>query len=422
MSYRPYSWSHGPAEIQQHSVAKLNVLRAYLLEYFKTLTSSRRRKELKLTIVDGFAGGGLYHHKDTKEVIHGSPLVCLESVREAEFTLNQNRTNKLVLDIDYFFIEENKDTYNHLLRTLQFQGYDITPNSKIHVENENFHNRVNDIVNFVNKKSPRNGRSIFILDQYGYSDVPTGLIRNIFHKLPKAEVILTFNIDSLINFASDSDTTDRLLKKIGIIVPDAFKSIGLNELKKHKKDWRFFIQSVLHENLVKACGAKFYTTFFIRNTGGHGDYWLIHMSSHYRARDVMTEVHWKHQNNFIHYGDAGMNMFNLVGYTPGNDHHFSGQTALGFEFDDIAKRSSIQQLMEEMPRLIYANNNGMKLEDFFSNTCNQSPATLNIYGEALDELRKEKEIIIIGKNKSIKRSGRIKKDDFILPNPQGKLL
>lgn len=420
MSYRPYNWSNGPAEIQQHSVTKLEVLRNYLQEYFMTLASSRGREEFKLTIVDGFAGGGLYYHKDTQEEIHGSPLVCLESVRESEYLLNKDRTKKLILDVDYFFIEENKDTYNHLVKTLNFYGYVTGNNTKIKVENENFHNRIGDIIKFISTKSPRNGRSIFILDQYGYTDVPTGLIRDIFYRLPKAEIILTFNIDSLINFASDSEMTKRVLEKIGISTPDIFKYSRLGEIKKHKKNWRFFIQSVLHEKLIKECGAEFHTTFFIRNSGGHGDYWLIHMSRHYKARDVMTEVHWKHQNHFIHYGDAGLNMFNLVGYDPDNDNNFSGQTSLGFEFDDMAKSASIRQLTEEMPKLIHAND-GISLETFFSLTCNKSPATLEIYAEALDELRREKEIVIVGENKSIRRSGKIKKDDIILPSPQGKL-
>lgn len=240
MSYRQYDWSNGPAVIQQHSITKLDVLRAYLIEYFKTLTSNRGREEFRLTIVDGFAGGGLYYHQDTKKEIHGSPLVCLESVREAEFYLNKDRTKKLKLDVDYFFIEKDKNAYNHLLKTLRIQGYDTSPNSKIRIESQNFHDRVNDIVRFIKTKSPKNGRSIFILDQYGYSGVPTALIKHIFDTLPKAEVILTFNIDSLINYAN-TDTTEKLLQSIGISAPEVFKNIKLDELKKYNKSWRFFI-------------------------------------------------------------------------------------------------------------------------------------------------------------------------------------
>ena len=39
------------------------MLRAYLLEYFQTLVTPQQ-EELRLTLVDGFAGGGVYqaHH------------------------------------------------------------------------------------------------------------------------------------------------------------------------------------------------------------------------------------------------------------------------------------------------------------------------------------------------------------------------
>lgn len=57
MSTHHYDWKSGPAEIQQHSVAKLNVLEAYLTQYFQTLASLPQQDVFKLTLVDGFAGG-----------------------------------------------------------------------------------------------------------------------------------------------------------------------------------------------------------------------------------------------------------------------------------------------------------------------------------------------------------------------------
>lgn len=422
MTYHHYDWKNGPAEIQQHSVAKLNVLEAYLSRYFQTLASFPQQDIFKVTLVDGFAGGGLYYHKDTQAEIHGSPLVCLQTTKNAEYQLNRNRSKPLVLDVDYFFVEENKNTYNHLLQTLKSKGYNPDTNNKIHVQHANFRDQIGSIVEFISKKNKRNGRSIFILDQYGYSDVPTRIIRDIFSKLPSAEIILTFSIDSFINFASGSETTGDLLKKIGIQAPEIFNPIKLSELKQSDKNWRFFIQSALYEKLITACGARFFTPFFIRNTGGHGDYWLIHMSQHYRARDVMTSVHWQHQNNFIHYGAAGLNMFNLVGYDPNRDDNFIGQSSFGFEFDNIAKTASINQLSEQVPVLIYADDEGLSFGELFSLTCNGSPAYSDIYKEALGKLIEEKHILVRGTDGVIRRNGQnIKITDQILPPIQRSL-
>lgn len=415
MSRHQYTWNNGPAEIQQHSVTKLQVLRQYIIQYCRVLGNLPQRDELKFTLVDGFAGGGLYLHVDSQQEIDGSPLVCLQAVREAEFQINQNRTKNLTLDVDYFFVEKDKTTYNYLYKTLNSRGYNPKTNNKIHMCNSSFESKCQNIIDFIKKKNPHSGRAIFILDQYGYSEVPTTIIRKIFEHLKNAEVILTFNIDSFINYASDSKNTINLLKKIGISLPDVFTSFTLEELKKSDKNWRFFIQSVLYDQLVTSCGADYYTPFFIRNPGGHGDYWLIHMSRHYRARDVMTSIHWKHQNNFIHYGDAGLYMFNLVGYDPSRDDNFSGQSALGFEFDDVAKSASIKQLSEQLPKVISIHRDGLSFQALVEKTCNYSPASSEIYCETLNNLHNAKEIMIVNSNGNPRRSAHnIKREDIII--------
>ena len=137
-------------------------------------------------------------------------------------------------------------------------------------------------------------------------------IRDRFNTLPTAEVILTFAVDAFINFASDSHATKQILDRIDL--PDVLKGRTLEEIKRVEKDFRLYIQSCFYKALVEKCGAKFFTVFFIRTTG-HGDYWLVHLSQHPKARDVMTTVHWNKNNHFIHYGDAGLDMFRTLGYS-----------------------------------------------------------------------------------------------------------
>ena len=102
MAKKHYDWKNGPSAIQQHSIAKHRILQSYLAAYFKTLACLPNQDELRLSLVDGFAGGGLYFHNDTKALIHGSPLVCLAATKEAEFKLNQNRRKSIRLDVSYF--------------------------------------------------------------------------------------------------------------------------------------------------------------------------------------------------------------------------------------------------------------------------------------------------------------------------------
>jgi three-Cys-motif partner protein len=212
----------------------------------------------------------------------------------------------------------------HLDKVLREAGYGDRIGNGIYIDHARFQDKADAIIEFIKKKSPKNGRSIFALDQYGYKEVPTHLLRKIFDALPSAEVILTFGVDSFMNFASDGDQVKDLLDGLGI--PDIFGGRSVEEIKSSDRDWRLFLQSTLYRRLVENCGARHFTPFFIRNRGGHGDYWLIHMSQHHRARDVMTEVHWANNNYFIHYGGAGLDMFQMVGYDPVHDAKYLQQS------------------------------------------------------------------------------------------------
>jgi three-Cys-motif partner protein len=407
-----YTWEHGPEAIAQHSIAKHRILQSYLAEYFQVLIGGRR-DEFKLTLVDGFAGGGLYFHEDTKEIVRGSPLIFLDAAREAEFLVNRDRTHPVRFDLTYFFIEAKRQAHQHLLKVLDEYGHGPRIGKEIFVKRASFVDEAKAIIEFIAKKSPRNGRSIFALDQFGYNAVPTSLIREILHTLPGAEVILTFGVDSLLNYANEQNFANGL-RKIGI--PTLLSGKSIREIKESDRDWRLFIQSSLYQSLVHHCGAKHFTPFFIRNKNGHGDYWLIHLSQHHRARDVMTNVHWQNQNYFIHYAGAGLDMFNMLGYDPRFDSAHSRQGVLGFEFDAPAREQSISALMAQIPKIVYAHDEGLTYESLYVSTCNESPASSEIYQEAIEGLIAHGTVAVIGAGGELRRSARqIRPGDRLIP-------
>jgi three-Cys-motif partner protein len=414
-----YDWKDGPAEIQQHSVAKHNILQSYLAAYFQTLVSSPNQEVFRLTLVDAFAGGGMYVHKDSGELVKGSPLIFLNATREAEFLINKDRRNPIRFEIDYFFIEADRSACSHLEKILRDEGHGGQIGNAIQLRNARFQDEADSIVEFIKKKSPRNGRSIFSLDQYGYSEVPTALIRKIFSNLPSAEVILTFAVDSLLNYAQDGKLTQNLLDSIG--VSDVLRGCSLEELKKDK-NWRLLIQSSLYQSLVTKSGARHYTPFFIRNKKGHGDYWLIHLSQHHRARDVMTEVHWRNNNHFIHYGGAGLDMFQMIGYEPTKDAVFTGQSGLGFEFDDVARKASIRALSEQVPHRVYASDEGISFGELFVSTCNDSPASARIYRDAIGHLVEQEVVEVISISGTKRRSALAIEDSDQIKAPRQRRL
>lgn len=422
MSRKHYDFSNGPSYIEPHSVAKHQVLQTYLAAYFQTLVSSPNQDEFRLTLVDGFAGGGEYIDRNSKTILPGSPLIMLDSVREADYEINKDRRKRVNLDVSYFFIEKNPATASYLKKTLIDRGYGSQLDSSIFLRNSEFLDDVDGVIRYIQSKSPRNGRSIFLLDQYAYRDVPAYVVKKILHTLHRAEVILTFGVDSFINFASDTPLTHELLAQIG--VPDALQGRSFEEIKNSERDWRLFIQGSLYRGLVERCGAAYYTPFFIRNREGHGDYWLIHMSQHHRARDVMTQVHWKHNNYFIHYGGAGLDMFGtgMMGYDPKFDTSRSGQGALPFEFDDVAEALSVSALLEQIPRYVYAHPDGISFGELFTKTCNSSPASADIYRSAIERLIEERVIVVKSEQDSTRRAAaQIRFSDQLLPPDQRSL-
>lgn len=417
MTLKQYNWKNGPDLIQQHSVAKHRILQAYLAAYFRTLVSSPNQDVLRLTLVDGFAGGGLYVHNDTRQTVKGSPFIFLEATREAEFVINKDRRKPVQLQVDYFFTEADHHAHLHLDKVLRDAGYGDKIGNGIYLEHARFQDKADAIIAFIKKKSPKNGRSIFALDQYGYKEVPTQLLRKIFDALPSAEVILTFGVDSFMNFASNGDQVNDLLDGLGI--PDIFGGRSIEEIKSSDREWRLFLQSTLYRRLVENCGARHFTPFFIRNRGGHGDYWLIHMSQHHRARDVMTEVHWANNNYFIHYGGAGLDMFQMVGYDPVHDANYLQQSTLGFEFDNVARRASIAALNEHIPRRVYADDTGISFGELFATTCNSSPASARIYRDSIGQLLAEQVIEVVPADGGRRRSAaQIKATDQIIASNQ----
>lgn len=416
MPRAPYKWRSGkPATIKQHSIAKHEVLRAYLLEYFQTLVTPHQ-DELRLTLVDGFAGGGIYAHENTGKLVLGSPFVFLEAARDAEALINQGRQKPLRIDADYIFVDEDPDAMSVLETTLRAQGYGDRIGGDVRLLRGRFEAVAETIRASIRKKNPRSGRALFFLDQYGYKEIPARLIQSIFREMPAAEVIFTFNIDAFINFASDTLFTRESLEKIG--VPDALRGRSIEDIKRSEKSFRLYIQASLYKDLVEACGARFYTLFFIR-TEGHGVYWLVHLSQHPRARDVMTKVHWAKNNHFIHYGGAGIDMFRVLGYSAERDIALSGQTSFGFCFDDPAAAASVSMLMEQLPQIIHSRPEGISFGELFTATCNMSPADSTKYKEAVVKLAQHKEIEIVALDGSHRRSpGTVTDKDQLVPAQQ----
>jgi three-Cys-motif partner protein len=417
LAKRHYDWADGPAELDAHSLTKHDVLVGYLCRYFEQRTlNARGRDVFRITLVDGFCGGGLYTIRGTGAEALGSPLRMLDAVAEARIKVNVGRTKPLELDVRFIFIDKDERAIAHLAKVLKDRGYGEAIGRSIHLIRNEFALAATSVMELVKRHTPIAGKALFFLDQYGYKDVPAPLIQNIFAALPKSEVVLTFHVSSFATYTND-EFTDQVSATLAIDIRSALGGRSVEELKHDDADWRRLIQGALYQALVTNCGARYFTPFFIRGQGsGHGEYWLVHLSQHHRAQDVMKQVHWQHQNHFIHYGGAGLDM--LAPQTMGFRQEFTG----GFQFDDVALDRSNSALLQQLADNIFAREEATSIGNLFASTCNTSPATSSMYKDVLETLVVERDITVTSSDGKTQRHARYMKDtDLIERNRQTSL-
>ncbi|WP_296655271.1 three-Cys-motif partner protein TcmP [Paraburkholderia sp.] len=387
-----YDWVPGgpPPLIKRHSEVKHSLLRSYLVDYFLTLVSSPAQDRIKLTIVDGFCGGGCYVN-GAGERVPGSPLVILNAMREAQAKVMdlQQRRKEIHFDVELVCIDESADAIAYLRGELDAQGYGHALHSgsvKLHCGT--FAKLAPQIVQRATERSPRSGRAIFVLDQYGYKAVPQSALALIFRTLPSAEVILTFNVDALINYLSPG-TLSAFERRTGFT-----GAVTAADLDRGTRGpgWRHHIQSSLYSTITGSSGADFFTPFFIRPERGHGDFWLLHLSKHWKARDVMAQAHWQHHNHFGHYGPPGLDMLR-TGYAAVINRESSPQAT--FQFDDVARAASTDAMLAQIPRKLAARPNGIPFGEFFLSHINSTPATMKMVEASVLELVRAKEIQVV---------------------------
>ncbi|MRS99207.1 three-Cys-motif partner protein TcmP [Ralstonia pickettii] len=412
MPHYTWVWGSPPPLLKRHSEVKHALLRNYLIDYFLTLVSLPQQDRIQLTIVDGFCGGGLYLNEDGHEV-PGSPLVILQAIREAEILVNvrQERRKPILIDVELICVDASEQSLGYLERLLRERGYGAAlASGSVRIVKGEFADHCGAAIQRCHDRSPRSGRALFVLDQYGYSDVPMHCLRDIFAKLKRAEVILTFYIDALIKYLNERNLA-AFEKATGISA--SVRASEIDEIKQSPR-WRVHLQSSLYRDLTDQCSAQFYTPFFVRPERGHGDFWLLHLSQHWKARDVMASTHWQHHNHFAHYGDAGFHMFSTGYISKIDDEH---KLQAGFDFSEVAAAVSKETMLEQVPEMLFNGAEGMTFEQFFLKLINTTPATREMVEAALLELHQGGEIVVVDESGDRSRARVSLKSNHVLRLP-----
>jgi three-Cys-motif partner protein len=381
-----YAWHIGtaPPKIDPHSLVKHEIVRSYLDRYIRVLMSNYKIEKLVLSIVDGFAGGGEYLSEDGTQHYDGSPQIALKSVAQAEALLNVGRDKPRKVDAKFYFVEKLKSSFNYLESLLKATLSPGRLGRDVVLINTAFQDSMQTVIDDI-KTRGGGERAIFLLDQYAYDQVQGTMLRKIFSQMKGAEVILTFNVDSLITFLSDKDQSRAKLAEIGLDKYIDWATI--DQLKASSPTvWRTTIQRNLARGLVEESGARHYTIFYVTPVGSTSwTYWLVHLSNSFKARDVMMELHWQQANHFSHYLEP--DLFTL-GYRTSADAAVTGQGGLNlgdaYHFDAFASQRCQEGLSEKLVPMIFDRQEPVSLSKLFEEIGSCTPATAQMIKVALD--------------------------------------
>lgn len=414
--HEQFFWKHWTSgkfpELEDHSEKKLELLRDYLVLYLEIVMKGTAGKdEQYVTLVDGFAGGGIYNGSKV-----GSPITILKAVEEAEARINLGREKATRIIPVCYFIEKDVNAFACLEAALKAYGYGDRIGKTIHLHRERFETVAPTIIADINTRHKRRGnRTLFFLDQCGWSEISATTIRDISTQLhQRPEFIVNFAISWLTDFISDK-TQESKIKSLQDLGLEGF--VDLPAMMKLRFElggcWEHAVEAHIGEGFHMATGISYFSPFYIEPEGNHRGYWLLHLAGSARARSAMTEIHWRKANRSKHYGHLG---YDMLSYKPNLD---QTQFIKGMSFDDESRKRCEATLAEDFARLINDNHNGgITFKDFLDRITNKIMATAPMVEDVVRQLCQTKEFEMRCPSGKAKRSMRLSDDDIIMPRQQ----
>ena len=414
--HEQFYWKHWMSgklpELEDHSEKKLDLLRDYLVLYLEIVMKGTAGKdEQYVTLVDGFAGGGIYNGSK-----FGSPITILKAVEEAEARINLGREKTTRIIPICYFIEKDANAFACLDAALKAHGYGDRIGKTIHLHRERFEKVAPTIIADINTRHKRRGnRTIFFLDQCGWSEISATTIRDISRQLhQRPEFIVNFAISWLTDFISDK-TQESKIKSLQDLGLEGF--VDLPAMMKLRFElggrWEHAVEAHIGEGFHKATGISYFSPFYIEPEGNHRGYWLLHLAGSARARSAMTQIHWSKANRSKHYGHLG---YDMLSYKPNLE---QTQFIEGMSFDEESRKRCEAALAEDFPRLIKdSHKGGITFKDFLDKTTNKIMATAPMVQAVVFQICQTKEFEVRCPSGKSKKSVNLSDDDIIMPRQQ----
>ena len=340
MSTKQYEWAaEGGAELAEHSGRKHKILREYVRRYLLERCKNPVARGLKLLLVDGFAGGGVY-----SDGAPGSPVILLRTLYETAAEINARRVEgghpTLAIKCTLLLNDIDVDAVALLRQRMVDAQRGLPDDAGVTLEvayrTVPFETLAPDIERMV--KDGKFSNVLLNLDQCAYNAVHRATLARLIQMTRSVEILYTVGIQTLISFLSINDPK-RVAQALRFLDLDPAKQIiGPETIA--RTQFLGTMERLVFETL-EGC-APFVSPFSIHNPKGWR-YWLIHMASVDRARQVYNDVLHDNCSQQAHYGRAGLRMLQ---FDPSH-----GENGL-YLFDQSAREEARNQLPEDLARLI----------------------------------------------------------------------
>lgn len=362
MVSKPYDFTGG-ATLGEHSRQKHRIVRDYFRQYVKTRCQLPQQAVFRLAIVDGFAGGGRYNCGSP-----GSPLIFLEELLNVAEEINVSRAVNGFKSLDISCLLIFNDAKKEVVEVLKENVSPLlmTARENKHLNIEVLYGAEQFEVVYPKLKSRLLGSAfqnvIFNLDQCGHLHVEWSTLKDIVSSFKSAEIFYTFFIDTFLAFLQrdNPEVLDRQLRPFGL---NAALVQNFSEDLVTKRDWLGAMERLVFD-LLKGC-APFVSPFSINNPEGWR-YWLVHLASSPRAREVYNVILHDCSSSQAHFGRSGLQMLH---YDPKQ----ASDVGL-YLFDENGRMSAKSQLLADIPKFVEQFGDALRVNDFYAAIYNATPA------------------------------------------------
>lgn len=257
-----------------HTIAKIDILKNYLLAWFPIF--GRKQRGQDLLYVDGFAGPGEYTNYSA-----GSPIAALVA---ATATLSQTASAWIAGDIHCAFIEPDRKRFSNLKERVEpFQNI---RKLRIHLYNCSFVVGLNQLrVELPDAFLGSQPLFIFI-DPFGATGVPFSEVAAILSST-RSEVLINFDADGVARIFQAGEQSNREAL-LDVIFPEgSWRSLSseqpFSQLCRQ-------VLSLYITGLRKLPNVKYVFAFEMQAKTGAVNYFLVFASQHPRGLEKMKEA------------------------------------------------------------------------------------------------------------------------------------